>query len=143
MRLYTIGFTKSSAQHFFERLREAGVRRLLDVRLHNSSQLAGFAKRGDLAYFARELAGVDYVPVPELAPTPDMLKRYRGVRDWGSYAQAYGALIETRRVEETLDKSLADGGCLLCSEAKPHHCHRRLAAEYLQDRWPGLEVVHL
>lgn len=144
MKIYTIGFTRKTAQDFFGALRAAGVARVLDVRLNNTSQLAGFAKRDDLQFFLRELGGIDYRQLPELAPTAELLSAYRGKRlHWDSYAQAFTALLAQRQIENTLPKPLFDGGCLLCSEAEPHHCHRRLVAEYLAVRWDGVEIMHL
>ncbi len=143
MKLFTIGFTKTSAEHFFTRLSRAGAGRLIDVRLNNVSQLSGFAKRGDLAYFAHSLCGIGYEHRPELAPTQEMLGEYRASKDgWQAYARKFLDLIARRRVEE-IDRSALDGGCLLCSEDKPHHCHRRLVAEYLQEKWGGVEIEHL
>lgn len=144
MQLSTIGFTRSSARHFFERLQGARVARVLDVRLNNTSQLAGFAKRDDLAFLLDAIAGVGYLHLTELAPTPDQLTRYRrGELDWNDYAAAYIDLLRMREVETRLDASLFDGACLLCSEPTPHRCHRRLAAEYLSTHWPGIELRHL
>ncbi|GAB2508604.1 DUF488 domain-containing protein [Lysobacter humi (ex Lee et al. 2017)] len=144
MQLATIGFTRSSAAHFFGRLREAGVQRVVDVRLHKSSQLAGFAKQPDLAYFLDALGGIGYVDMPDLAPTPELLARYRQrAIDWDTYAAAYLDLIDTRRVHAHLDPHLFDGGCLLCSEHVADRCHRRLAADYLAERWGGMRIAHL
>ena len=144
MRIATIGFTRKPARRFFGLLREAGVKRVLDVRLNNASQLSGFAKRDDLAWFLGELAGIDYVHLPSLAPTPELLGDYRKKRiDWDTYTARFLDLMRARRVEETLSRELPDAGCLLCSEHQPHHCHRRLVAEYLDDRWGGVRVDHL
>lgn len=144
MHLYTIGFTKKSAETFFTRLRTAGVRKVIDVRLNNNSQLAGFSKRDDLAYFLRAIGGLGYAHCLPLAPTAELLGRYRKEgRDWPAYERAYRGLIADRRIETTLDPADFDGACLLCSEDQPHHCHRRIVAEYLRDRWPDVEIVHL
>lgn len=144
MRLLTIGFTQSTAEHFFTRLQNANVRRVLDVRLHNVSQLAGFAKQQDLPYFLRTIANIDYTHALELAPTPALLDAYRkGHESWQCYAERFTELIATRRVEQRLDEDDFDGVCLLCSEHAPERCHRRLVAEYLQGHYPGLDVVHL
>jgi uncharacterized protein (DUF488 family) len=144
MNTYTIGFTKKSARTFFGLLRDSGARRVVDVRLNNVSQLAGFAKRDDLAYFLREICGMDYVHLPQLAPTKDMLGAYkRGQIDWTSYERSFLDLMAERSVEESVPRELVDGGCLLCSEDKPHHCHRRLVAEYLQQCWGNLDIHHL
>jgi uncharacterized protein (DUF488 family) len=141
----TIGFTKTSASHFFERIKSAGVKRLVDVRLHNTSQLAGFAKADDLSYFLKEICGIDYVHQPLLAPTDDILKAYkRDKGDWSLYQNRFMALMSDRQIEKRLQPTGLDGACLLCSEATPHHCHRRLICEYLNDRWgSALKVRHL
>jgi uncharacterized protein (DUF488 family) len=144
MKLFTIGFTKTSAEHFFTRLQRAGVKRLVDVRLHNVSQLAGFAKRDDLRYFLKAICGIEYVHRPELAPTDGMLDDYKKHHgDWGAYEKRFLELIASRRVEETIEPSALDDSCLLCSEDKPHHCHRRLVAEYLCEKWNDIEIRHL
>jgi uncharacterized protein (DUF488 family) len=143
--IFTIGFTKKSAEEFFTLLRTPGVRRLADVRLNNTSQLAGFAKRDDLRFFVREVCGMDYVHVPELAPTQEILDEYKKTKngDWDLYERQFLALMAQRRVEETVPRELADGACLLCSEHTPDQCHRRLAAEYLREKWGGVEIIHL
>ena len=145
LNLTTIGFTKSTAEHFFDRLLKAGVKRLVDVRLHNTSQLAGFAKADDLAYFLRKIGGIDYVHQPVLAPTDDMLKAYKKEKgDWGTYQGRFLDLMAQRKIEQQLSPDMLQGSCLLCSEATPHHCHRRLVGEYLSDKWGGqISVVHL
>jgi uncharacterized protein (DUF488 family) len=144
MKLFTIGFTQSSAAHFFGRLRQAGVRRLIDVRLNNTSQLSGFAKAEDLGFFAQALCGIETLHLTELAPTVAMLHGYRNNKaaNWTAYAAQFRRLIARRKIER-LDRKLFDGACLLCSEATPHRCHRRLVAEYLQEHWPGIGVEHL
>jgi uncharacterized protein (DUF488 family) len=143
MKLFTIGFTKTSAEGFFSRLSKAHVRKLVDVRLNNVSQLAGFAKRDDLRYFAKAISHIDYEQIPELAPTQDILGEYRKRKStWSLYAEKFLDLMARRKIED-IDRSRLDGGCLLCSEDKPHHCHRRLVAEYLKSKWGDVEVEHL
>lgn len=143
-RLFTVGFTRKSAAQFFGRLREAGVRRLLDVRLNTTSQLSGFAKRDDLAFFLGELCGAAYRHCDDLAPTAPMLADYRHRRiDWDTYAQRFCVLMRERRIEQRWSDDELDGACLLCSEHLPHRCHRRLVAEYLLSRRPGWSIVHL
>src|SRR3954464_8040143 len=129
MRLFTIGFTKKSAETFFTRLKDAGVKRLVDVRLNNVSQLAGFTKKDDLRYFTKAICNIDYVHLPELAPTTDILDSYKKAKngDWNLYERQFLDLMRSRHIENT-PHEIFDGGCLLCSEEKPHHCHRRLAA---------------
>lgn len=145
MKLFTIGFTQTSAEFFFERLMRSNSRRLIDVRLNNSSQLAGFAKAQDLEYFLRTIGRIEYVHEPLLAPTQEILNAYRKQKgDWSVYEQRFLDLMAQRRIEDRLSPNLFDQACLLCSEAKAHHCHRRLVAEYLNDRWGQfLQVVHL
>jgi len=144
MKLFTIGFTKKSAEQFFTRLKQPGLVRLLDVRLNNVSQLAGFTKKHDLQFFLREICAIDYVHLPELAPTQDILAAYKKAGgEWSVYEGQFLALMAARRVEETLDRNLLAGGCLLCSEPTPEHCHRRLVAEYLRGKWGDVEIEHL
>jgi uncharacterized protein (DUF488 family) len=144
INLFTIGFTRKSAEAFFTKLQQAGVKRIVDVRLNNNSQLAGFSKRDDLAYFLRAIAGIDYVHRLDLAPTQELLERYKkGDRDWPAYERDFVALIEKRQIESTVPRKMLDGACLLCSEDRPYHCHRRLVAEYLRDRWGEVQIEHL
>ena len=144
MKVFTIGFTKKSAQQFFDTLRRAGAKRVVDVRLNNVSQLAGFAKRDDLKFFLKEVCGMDYVHIPELAPTQEMLDEYKKLKgDWQTYEKRFLDLMEKRRIENRIPKELVAEGCLLCSEDKPHHCHRRLVAEYLRQHWGSLDIQHL
>ena len=143
MKIFTIGFTKTTAEKFFSRLKRSGTRRIVDVRLNNKSQLAGFAKRDDLSYFAEELCGMGYRHMPELAPTQDILDAYRKKKEpWSEYEKKFLNLMAERQIER-IDREQLDGGCLLCSEDKPHHCHRRLVAEYLHQKWGDVEIVHL
>ena len=144
LNISTIGFTKKSAAVFFKKLEEGGVKRVIDVRLNNVSQLAGFSKKDDLRYFLREILGIDYVHETLLAPTQDMLDRFKKNHgSWDNYQREFLQLMEERRVEDKIDPGLIVGGCLLCSEHQPHHCHRRLVAEYLKAKWNNVEVTHL
>jgi uncharacterized protein (DUF488 family) len=144
MMVWTIGFTKKTAQQFFTKLKESGATRLVDVRLNNVSQLAGFAKRNDLEYFVRELSGMEYVHLPQLAPTQDILDAYKKDKgDWAEYERKFLSLMRAREIEKSVPRELIAGGCLLCSEDKPHHCHRRLVAEYLREAWQDLQIEHL
>lgn len=143
MKIFTIGFTKTNAENFFTRLKRAGVKKLVDVRLNNVSQLAGFAKKDDLRYFTKEICHIDYQHMPQLAPTQDMLDEYKKAGgDWSAYEKKFLDLMASRHIEN-IDRSSIDGGCLLCSEDKPHHCHRRLVAEYLKRKWQNVDIEHL
>jgi uncharacterized protein (DUF488 family) len=145
MEIYSIGFTQKSAREFFGTLKAYGIERLLDVRLNNTSQLAGFAKQADLAYFLREICGIVYEHEPLLAPTQDILDAFKKRKgDWDVYNDTYLSLIRSRKVESCLSReSFLKKTVLLCSEATPEHCHRRLALEYLQQHWEGVELHHL
>jgi uncharacterized protein (DUF488 family) len=145
MEIYTIGFTQTTAERFFGRLREAGVGRLLDVRLNNSSQLSGFAKAKDLPYFLRELVGAEYEHEPLLAPTQQLLDDYKKKGgSWDSYEPEFLKLMRQRRIEAVLDPAdFETPTVLLCSEAGAEQCHRRLVCEYLSEHWPDLEAIHL
>jgi uncharacterized protein YeaO (DUF488 family) len=114
------------------------------VRLNNTGQLAGFSKRDDLKFFTKELLGAEYIHLPLLAPTQELLDEYKKEkRGWELYEKKFRALISEREIEKQLDPELIEGGCLLCSEDKPHQCHRRIVAEYLKEKWGDVEVVHL
>ncbi|MBA3327500.1 MAG: DUF488 domain-containing protein [Solirubrobacterales bacterium] len=145
MEIYTIGFTQTTAEHFFNRLSEARIERLLDVRLNNSSQLAGFAKAKDLPYFLRELVGATYEHEPKLAPSQAMLDEYKKSKgDWSAYEVQFLDLLKSRKIESVL--STADferRTALLCSEATADQCHRRLVCEYLARYWPSVRANHL
>jgi uncharacterized protein (DUF488 family) len=143
MKIFTIGFTKTTAENFFSRLKNSGARKILDVRLNNVSQLSGFAKRDDLKYFAKTIAGMDYSHVPKLAPTKEILDTYKKHKGpWSEYEERFNDLMAKRKIEE-INEADMDGGCLLCSEDKPHNCHRRLVAEYLKRKWGDVDIIHL
>jgi uncharacterized protein (DUF488 family) len=144
-RVFTIGFTETTAEAFFERLFANGVKRVIDVRLWNRSQLAGFAKANDLAWFLGKLGGVGYRHEPLLAPIDELLSSYRSKQlTWSQYETSFLALMRSREVEKQLDPALFSDACLLCSEKQPHRCHRRLALDYLSERWGStLKVKHL
>jgi uncharacterized protein (DUF488 family) len=144
MKIFTIGFTKKSAEDFFTRLRNPEIQKLVDVRLNNVSQLAGFAKKDDLRFFAKVICGIEYIHLPQLAPTQVMLDSYKKMRGtWSKYEKDFLELIKQRQIELSVSRELLDGGCLLCSEDKPDHCHRRLVANYLREKWDAVDVIHL
>jgi uncharacterized protein (DUF488 family) len=145
VEIYTIGFTQTTAEHFFTRLGDAAIQRLLDVRLNNSSQLAGFAKARDLPYFLDELLGARYEHAPLLAPTQELLDEYKKHKgDWTIYEQQFLALMAERRIADALSPAdFQARTALLCSEATAEHCHRRLVAEHLAERWADVQIVHL
>lgn len=144
-QIYTIGFTHKSAEQFFELLRQRSIRRLIDVRLNNTSQLAGFSKKSDLPYFLNQILGAQYLHEPLLAPTGELLKAYqKGKIDWNRYEESFLALLREREVERRIPRSLFDRPTvLLCSEPTPEFCHRRLVAEHLARAWDSVEIIHL
>jgi len=144
-KVFTIGFTQSSADQFFERLLNSGVSKVIDVRLHNTSQLAGFAKASDLPYLLKKIGNIQFVHQPLLAPTDAMLKAYKNQKgDWSVYESRFLSLMADRKIEDRFKAEMFEGACLLCSEATPHHCHRRLVCDYLNQKWGGtLTVKHL
>lgn len=143
--VYTIGYTRKSLERFIRMLQEAGIDAVVDVRLRNTSQLAGFAKRDDLAFLLREGFGIEYEHRPDLAPTPEILDAYRADGDWPAYEAAFRQVLARRRAEEVGRELLARyrRPCLLCSEPTAEKCHRRLVAEWWAGRLPGVEVKHL
>jgi uncharacterized protein (DUF488 family) len=144
MKLFTIGFTKKSAEEFFTQLQNAGVRRIVDIRLNNTSQIAGFAKARDLKYFLHAIAGIDYVHIPDFAPTQDIIDDFRKRKGpWAEFESRFKDLMADRRIDETAAGVLRENDCLLCSENTPEHCHRRLVAEHLQEQLGNIKVIHL
>ncbi|MGD0384137.1 MAG: DUF488 domain-containing protein [Thermoguttaceae bacterium] len=142
--LFTLGFAGKSAKEFFDKLKSSGVRVVVDIRLNNASQLAGFTKKRDLEYFLRAIADINYVHDQDLAPTKEILDDYKKKRiDWNEYESRYRRLIEERRPAKRMKPEDYDRACLLCSEPTAEHCHRRLAAEYLRDEWGNVTIVHL
>ena len=143
-KLFTIGFTKKNAQTFFSKLRNAGVTKLIDIRLNNVSQLAGFAKRDDLIFFLRELCDCDYKHLPNFAPTKEILDAYKKKEiDWNEYVRRFSKLIKDRKIEGKIKDEELHNACLLCSEPTPEQCHRRLVAEYLREKFGNIEIIHL
>jgi len=144
IKLFTIGFTEKSAETFFGLLHKNGVKKIIDIRLNNVSQLAGFAKGRDLKYFAKVITNIDYEHRIDLAPTKQLLSDYRNKKvTWEEYQKIYIKTLEDRKILNKIDFSKLDGGCLLCSEHKFNMCHRRLLAEYLQKANKEIEIIHL
>ena len=144
MKLYTIGFTRKSAAEFFGLLRESGAKRVVDVRLRNTSGLAGFSKKRDLPWFLKELCDMDYVHLPRLSPTDALLDAYRGKQiNWQQYEPIFQSIIERRLIRAAIPQDIIADSCLLCSEDRPENCHRRLVAEHFQRHWGNVEIVHL
>jgi uncharacterized protein (DUF488 family) len=146
MEIFTIGFAQTPAAEFFGKLKRAGIGRLLDVRLNNTSQLAAYAKRDDLRYFVRAICNAEYEHEPLLAPTQEMLDAYKKLKGrWSDYEEQFLALMAQRRIEENLSRERFESlpTVLLCSERTAEHCHRRLVLEYLAASWPEVVAVHL
>jgi len=144
IKLFTIGFTKKNTETFFTKLKNAGIKRIIDIRLNNVSQLAGFAKKNDLGYFLRELCACTYKHAPYLAPTKDILDGYKKNEiDWPEYVIRFNKLINDRKIENLVKNEELDSACLLCSEPTADKCHRRLVAEYLKEKLGDIEIKHL
>jgi len=143
-QLYTIGFTNKPASKFFKLLGDNGVTKIVDTRINNVSQLAGFAKGADLAFFAEAIGGMGYEHNIDLAPTKDMLSEYRDKKmDWETYETEYLNLLDRRNIAQKIAVESLHRHCLLCSEHTPEKCHRRLLAEYLQAARKDVEIIHL
>ncbi len=144
VNIFTIGFAGKSACEFFTKLKDAGVKRVIDVRLNNVSQLAGFTKKRDVKYFLKEIGEIEYVHKPEFAPTKNILDAYKKKEiDWGEYERQFRKLITERQIENLVTREQINNACFLCSEAEPEKCHRRLVAEYFQKRHSGVFIHHL
>ena len=144
VRVFTIGYVGKNAREFFGILKQAGIRRVMDVRLYNTSQLAGFTKKRDIEYFLESIVGAGYVHLPILSPTKQLLDGYKkGLIDWGQYETQFNEMIAQRQIEKHIMPRDADMACLLCAEAKADRCHRRLVAEYLAKAWQNVSIRHL
>jgi uncharacterized protein (DUF488 family) len=144
MNIYTIGFTKKKAEYFFSVLKKSGVKRIVDVRLNNVSQLAGFAKRDDLKYFLKTICDIEYIHLPELAPDKEVLDAFKKKKgDWDTYQTSFKKLLRNRQIEKKYAGIILEGDCFMCSEDKPDNCHRRLVLEYLQKCWGKITVKHI
>lgn len=143
--LYTIGFTKKSAEQFFEILKKNKVKTLVDIRISNGSQLAGFAKGRDLKYFVRTICGIDYMHITDFAPTKELLEKWRKeVITWEQYTNIYINLLNDRSILKKYGINVFDNACFLCSEETPKFCHRRLLVEYLKaNSIEEIEIKHL
>lgn len=144
IKLYTIGFTGKSAEKFFDLLRNSDVKKIVDTRINNVSQLAGFAKGSDLKFFASEIGHMSYEHKIDFAPTKELLSRYRDKQmSWKEYEIEYLNLLDMRKVAQKTDVEKLHENCLLCSEHTPEKCHRRLLAEYFKNVRNDIEIVHL
>jgi len=143
-RIFTIGYASRNAREFFTILKQAGIRKVIDVRLYNTSRLAGFTKRQDIEYFLQAIVGANYVHLPIMAPTKQLLNDYKkGLISWQQYETQFKAIIAQRQIERHIMLQDTDMGCFLCSEAKADNCHRRLIAEYLAEHWQNISIHHL
>ena len=140
MKIYTLGFTKKSAREFFEILKDNNIEQIVDVRLNNTSQLAGFTKKKDLEFFLEEMGSIDYIHLDILAPD----KELRKIKDWEEYSQKYLELIEKRDILNVINTDIFQKrSCLLCSEPSAEDCHRSILADYIKKHWENVKVVHL
>ncbi len=144
IKIFTIGYAGKNAREFFTILKQAGIRKVIDVRLYNTSQLAGFTKRQDIKYFLQAIVGAEYIHLPIMAPTKQLLNDYKkGLINWQQYEKQFKSIIAQRQIEKHLIPQNMDMSCFLCSEAKADNCHRRLVAEYLAEHWQNVSIHHL
>lgn len=145
IELSTIGFTKTTAESFFEKLKSNKIKTLIDTRINNNSQLAGFSKKEDIKYFLKEICSANYIHKVDLAPTKELLDAYKSKKiPWTTYEQEFTKLIKNREIEKKIPTELLESSCLLCSEKEPHYCHRRLVAEYLKENLEiEIKIKHL
>lgn len=144
VRIFTIGCAGKDARQFFTMLIQVGIRKVIDVRLYNTSQLAGFSRKQDIEYFLRTIFSAEYIHLPIMAPTKQLLDGYKkGLIDWRQYETRFNKIIANRQIEKHITSKDIDMACLLCSEAKADNCHRRLVAEYLAKAWPNISIHHL
>jgi uncharacterized protein (DUF488 family) len=144
IRIFTIGYAGRNAGDFFTTLKQAGIRKVMDVRLYNTSQLAAFTKKQDIEYFLQNVVGAEYVHLPIMAPTPQLLSDYKkGLIGWQQYEAQFKAIIAQRQIQGHITPQDADMSCFLCSEAKADKCHRRIVAEYLAGHWRNVSIHHL
>ena len=144
IKIFTLGDAGKNARQFFTILKQAGIRKVVDVRLYNTSQLAGFTKRQDIEYFLQAIVGAEYVHLPIMAPTKQLLNDYKnGLISWQQYETQFNSIITQRQIEKHPIPQDMDMACFLCSEAKADNCHRRLVAEYLAGLWPNISIIHL
>lgn len=144
--LFTVGFTKLSAKKFFTTLSNNDIELLIDIRLNNTSQLAGFSKGDDLEYFLNEICKIKYTHDTIFAPSAEILDDYKKNRiNWFEYENRYIELMKQRKaVKHFIEKySKFSRICLLCSEPIADKCHRRLLAEEIMKSNPSVDINHL
>lgn len=144
IRIFTIGTNGKSAKEFFETLRNNSIDVLIDIRLNNKSQLAGFAKGGEeyLGYFLDKICNIEYIHDSYLAPTEEILNKYHKDNNWSDYVEKFNLLIKQRNIREYFLKTYGSHKniCLLCAEKTAEQCHRRLIAEAICEKE---EIFHL
>ena len=144
IRIFTIGYAGKNARQFFTILKQAGVKKVIDVRLYNTSQLAGFTKKQDIEYFLQSIVGAEYIHLPIMAPTKQLLGDYKkGLISWQQYETRFKSIITQCQIEKHIILQDMDMTCFLCSEAKADNCHRRLVVEYLAKHWQNISIIHL
>lgn len=144
-KIYTIGFTKKTAEDFFDSLEEHNIDEMVDVRLNRSSQLSAFAKFPDIEYFLRKILNAAYRHDLQLAPSKQLFDGYqKKIFDWFDYEDEFAKLMHERKISEHIAKnySAEKNYCFLCAELSPENCHRRLVAEKFAEIFDA-EIIHL
>ena len=144
MELFTIGYTKKSAEKFFEIMSDNKIEIVADVRLYNSTQLAGFSKSVDLQYFLKKICGCNYIALKQLAPNPSLFENYKnGKTTWNEYEKIYNKFLDTQANLDFFYAFKNKRICILCAESTPEHCHRRLIAEKISKTHDNVKITHL
>ena len=144
IKIFTIGYAGKNARQFFTTLKQAGIKKVIDVRLYNTSQLAGFTKKQDIEYFLQVIVGASYIHLPIMAPTKQLLNDYKKrLISWQQYETQFKSIISQRQIDKHIEPGDMDMTCFLCSEATADNCHRRLVAECLADNWQNIAIHHL
>ena len=142
--LFTIGYTKKSAEKFFGIITDKKVEIMADVRLYNSTQLAGFSKSSDLKYFLEKICGCDYIALKQLAPNPSLFENYKnGKTTWNEYEKIYNKFLDTQANLDFFYAFKNKRICILCAESTPEHCHRRLIAQKISKTYDNVKITHL
>ena len=144
-KIFTIGFARKTAEDFFETLKDNGVKKIIDVRFKNTSQLLGFSKYVDLEYLTREILKGKCIHDRKFTPSEKILTRYKkNLIDWDGYEREFEDLMKYRDIDTYIADNYAaqENYCLLCTEPTPDNCHRRLVAEKIRDVL-GVEIIHL
>lgn len=146
IKVCTIGFTKKTAKQFFSILTKNNIDTVVDIRLNNSSQLAGFSKYPDIEFFLEKICNTGYKHDLHFAPKDSTLTKYKKKQiSWDEYEKEFAQTMMERKITEYIKANYSSEGsiCLLCSEPTPENCHRRLVANYFKEIFHEVQILHL